>query len=191
MTGSLSEVRHKDDILPDYQDGPVGDLLSYENLGKSHNVYTLPRLLIGTCMDHRIELRIPKNFACVLRVAGSDLRRVEFDVSYEVAVRGVRAIALVAHENCGMEDLGSQREKFVDGLVTNGGWQQREAEEQFDRSAPGMGTTDTIGFVRSQARRLMERYPKVLVAPLFYSVGESVLYQIRGEAGALRSEACS
>ena len=183
MSESLSEVRFIPDIFPAYQKGPVEDLISYQNLGKPHKIYIRPKILIGTCMDHRIDLCLPRKFACILRVAGGDLRRVEFDVSYAVSMRGISAIALVGHENCGMENLLSQRDQFVDGLVSNGGWERPEAEEHFDQSVAGVGIRNSIAFVRYLARRLRDRYPSVLVAPLFYSVEKNVLYQIREKQG--------
>jgi carbonic anhydrase len=39
-----------------------------------------------------------------------------------------------------------------------------------------------VEFVLSEAQRLRERYPRVMVAPLFYQVGEGLLQQITERA---------
>jgi carbonic anhydrase len=67
---------------------------------------------------------------------------------------------------------------FVKGLVENGGWERREAEEHFDQFSANFEVRDPVEFVVLEAQRLRERYPRVLVAPLFYRVGEGLLYQI-------------
>jgi carbonic anhydrase len=69
------------DFLPQYRDTPVGRLLEYHNLRCSFPVYEKAEILIGTCMDHRIRLRIPDNFAYLLRTGGGNLRYIEFNVS--------------------------------------------------------------------------------------------------------------
>jgi len=177
-------VRRWDDILPAYREMPIGDLLGYHNLRRPHRRYTGAELLIGMCMDNRKVLRIPDNFAFVLRAGGANLRRMEFKVSFAVAVGGVRAVCLIAHDECGMVGLRARREAFVCGLVERGGWERRAAEEHFDRHAPELEIADPAAFVFAEARRLRERYPLVPVAPLFYRVGDGLLYQITGDTRA-------
>jgi carbonic anhydrase len=123
-------------------------------------------------------LRIPDNFAYVLRAGGANFQRIEFKVSYAVAVGGIRTMCLIVHDQCGMVDLRARRDVFVNGLVENGGWKRREAERHFDQFSPVFEIRDPAEFVLGEARRLRERYPRVLVAPLFYQVGEGLLYQI-------------
>jgi carbonic anhydrase len=67
---------------------------------------------------------------------------------------------------------------FVRGLVEHGGWSNRDAQNHFKTHAPNFEIGDVIGFVQSEALRLSRRYPRVVVAPLFYSVEERVLYQV-------------
>jgi len=135
-------------------------------------------------MDNRKRLRLPENFAYVLRSGGANLRRVEFKVSFAVAIGRVRAICLIGHDECGMVDLEARREQFVIGLVRNGGWAPEAAEAEFDQQAAVFGIDDAVGFVLMEARRLRERYPRVCVAPLFYKMGDGLLYQLVDEAEA-------
>ncbi|MBN1458317.1 MAG: carbonic anhydrase [Armatimonadetes bacterium] len=175
---ALLPVRRPDDILPDYRDTPVADLLAYHNLGAPHRAHHRAELLIGACMDNRVLLRVPEKFAFILRAGGANFRRIEFKVSFAVAVGGIRTICLVAHSQCGMVGLRARRDVFVDGLVSNGGWDRADAEQHFDQFAPVFEIPDAAAFVVSEARRLRERYPRVTVAPLFYQVEDGLLYHI-------------
>jgi carbonic anhydrase len=87
-------------------------------------------------------------------------------------------MCLIAHDQCGMVDLRARRDLFVSGLVRNGGWERGEAERHFDLSSAVFEILDPVEFVVSEAQRLRERYPRVMVAPLFYHVGEGLLHQI-------------
>ncbi len=110
------------DIPASYRATPLGDLLRYHNLAaKMPQRVEKPQLLIGMCMDSRKHLRIPDNFAFILRTGGANLRQSEFRVSYALAVGGVRMIALITHTNCGMYGLQARREPFVAGLM-EAGW---------------------------------------------------------------------
>ena len=176
----LSPVVSSDDIFNDYRDTPVGELLEYHNLGRPFDTsYDRARLLIGMCMDHRKHLRIPENFAYIIRAGGGNLRYSEFKVSFAVAIAGVRAIALIGHTNCGMVNLMARREQFIDGLVRNAGWERGRAEEHFMQFAPMFEIGNEVDFVLSEAVRLRQRYPKVLVAPMIYKVEDNLLYLVR------------
>jgi carbonic anhydrase len=158
------------DILPQYRDTPIGLLLEYHNLGRPHELYSSAQLLVGMCMDNRKHLRIPDNFAFIIRAGGANLRYSEFKVSYAIAVGQVRCIALIGHNQCGMVNLISRKEQFVQGLVDMAGWQPQAAEEHFHLFAPMFEIGNEIDFVLGEVTRLRLRYPRVLVAPLFYRV---------------------
>jgi len=165
------------DIPSADQGTPVGLRLEYHNLNRPHEEYTAARLLVGMCMDNRKSLRIPDNFAYIIRAGGANLRYSEFKVSYAIAVGGVRAIALIGHTQCGMVGLAARRDAFVRGLVETG-WEPERAEEHFLQFAPLFEIGNEIEFVLSEARRLRLRYPRVLIAPLLYRVEDNLLYLI-------------
>ena len=171
-------VNYRDDILPRYRDTPVGLLLEYHNLGRAIGSASAPQLLIGMCMDSRKALRIPNDFAFVLRTAGANMRDNEFRISYAIAVGGVRSIVLIAHTDCGMAQLEPRREQFIDGMVKNAGWDRDRAARHFADSAPKFGIRDEVGFVLGEADRLRNIYPKIFVAPLLYRVEDDLLYQL-------------
>jgi carbonic anhydrase len=177
----LIPVVREGDILPVLADGPIGDLLRYHNLGADERPYVHPELLVIMCMDSRKKLRIPDNFAFILRAGGANIRRSEFKVSFAVGVGAVRAIAMIGHSDCRMVGLKDRRREFVDGLVKNAGWDAADAAREFDRYAEEFHIEDAVDFARSEAQRLRARYPKLLVAPLFYTVEDNLLHQIREE----------
>ena len=178
MEQSLVKVDTAEDILPEYRGTPVADLLAYQNFGRPHPRYTEAALLIGMCMDHRLQLRIPSNFAHVLRCAGANLGKLEFDVSFSIAVGGVRSVCLIGHDGCRMVDLASKRRAFVSGLVDGAGWDRTRAEAHFDEHAPRHGFVDVVEFLYLEAQRLRDRYAGVIVAPFIYSPGDRSLRQI-------------
>lgn len=175
----LIPVRNETDILPLFRNTPVGALLAYHNLGRPHAVHEKAELLIGMCMDNRKYLRIPENFAFIIRAGGGNLRYSEFKVSYAIAIGGVSGIALLGHTNCGMVNLISRREEFVSGLVQRTGWDREWAEQHFMHFAPMFEIGNEVDFVLSEAKRLRLRYPKILVAPLMYRVEDNQLYQLK------------
>src|SRR3954469_4600079 len=121
-------VNYRSDILPEYQGTPAGLLLEYHNLERALGSGPGRQLLIGMCMDSRKALRIPPDFAFVLRTAGANMRDNEFRISFAIAVGGVHTIVLIAHTDCGMAQLGKRHDQFIEGMVANAGWDRDRAE---------------------------------------------------------------
>lgn len=178
MNNLLNAISSEKDIPEKYMGTPIGDLLAYHNLDKSFEPYSSAQMLIGMCMDNRKHLHIPDNFAYIIRSGGANMRYSEFRVSYAIAVGGVKAIALIGHNNCGMVNLMSRKELFVKGLIENAGWTREEAEDHFYHYEPIHEIGNEIGFVSSEAKRIRLRYPKILVAPMLYNVNDNRLYLV-------------
>ena len=174
----LIPVQQLDDIPPSLRSTPVGRLLEYHNLGRPFEPYERAELLIGMCMDNRKHMNIPDNFAFIIRAGGANLRYSEFKVSFAIAVGGVRAIALIGHTNCGMVNLASKREAFIDGLVEAAGWEREFAEQHFLHFAPMFEIGNEVDFVTSETQRLRARYPKILIQPMIYKVEDNQLYLV-------------
>lgn len=158
---------------------PIGLLLEYHNLNRPLEIYDKAQLLIGMCMDNRKHLRIPDNFAFIIRSGGANLRYSEFKVSYFIGVGQVSHIALIGHNNCGMVNLISRKEEFIDGLVNFAGWDKDKAEEHFYHYAPMFEIGNETDFILSETKRLRLRYPKIMIAPLIYLVDDNKLYFIK------------
>ena len=175
----LIPITSKAEISPEYRDTPIGELLEYHNLNREYETYTQAQLLVGMCMDNRKHLHIPDNIAFIIRAGGANLRYSEFKVSYAIAVGGVKSIALIGHNQCGMVNLVARKELFIKGLIENAGWDPELAEQHFMNFAPMFEIGNEIDFVLSEAQRLRLRYPKIQVAPLLYKVEDNLLYQVQ------------
>lgn len=169
-------INEKKDIPQDLRDTPIGELLEYHNLGRSPECCSKARVLICMCMDSRKRLKIPDNFAFIMRSGGADLRRGEFNVSFAVAVGGVRHIALIAHDKCGMSDLISRKKEFIDGLVDGAGWSKEDAEKHFMELAPKHEIENETDFVLAERDRLRNKYPLVRIEALYFRIEDNRLY---------------
>jgi carbonic anhydrase len=178
MKHKIIPVITKSDIPKEYFGNPIGLLLEYHNLNREFDVYSQAQLLIGMCMDNRKHLHIPDNFAFIIRSGGANLRYSEFKVSYAIAVGQVRHIALIGHNHCGMVNLISRKEEFINGLSDGAGWDKEAAEEHFMNLAPMHEVGNEIDFIMSETNRLSKRYPKIQIAPLYYQVEDNQLYRI-------------
>ncbi len=174
----LIPVNKSKDIFPTIVNSPLGLLLEYHNLGRTFEKYDKAQLLVGMCMDNRKHLRIPDNFSYIIRTGGGNLRYSEFKVSYAIGVGGIRHIALIGHSNCGMVNLVDRKDRFVEGLMDNAGWDKQQAEEHFVHFAPLFEISNEIDFLLIEAKRLRVRYPKICIVPMFYRTEDNMLYLI-------------
>lgn len=174
----LLPIRSIDEINPEYRNTPIGLLLEYHNLNRPFATYDKAQILVGMCMDNRKHLHMPDNFAFIIRSGGANLRYSEFKVSFAIAVGGVRHIALIGHDKCGMVNIISKQKEFIEGLVNNAGWDKGRAEEHFDHYAPMYEIGSETDFILSETKRLRLRYPKIVIAPLIYLVDDNKLYFI-------------
>ena len=174
----LIPINTLEDIKPQYRQTPIGLLLEFHNLNRPIETFDKAQLLVGMCMDNRKHLHMPDNFAFIIRSGGANLRYSEFKVSYAIAVGQVSHIVLIGHNNCGMVNLISRQDEFINGLVLTAGWPKERAEEHFMHFAPMFEIGNETDFILSETKRLRLRYPKIIIAPLFYLVEDNKLYFI-------------
>lgn len=174
----LIKISSKADIPSELIGTPAGLLLEYHNMERQLDKFDKAELLIGMCMDNRKQLRIPENFAYIIRSGGANLRYSEFKVSYAIAVGRVGHIGLIGHTNCGMVNLIERKEQFITGLQEMSGWDRQQAEEHFLHYAPMFEIGNEVDFVLSEAKRLKLRYPKITITPMIYKVEDNLLYLI-------------
>lgn len=178
MAHKTIKIKSISDIPPAYKNTAVELLLNYQNFNAPHEKYQQAQILIGMCIDYRKHLNIPENFAYIIRSTGANLMINEFKVSFALAVGGVSTIALIGHTQCGMVDLLSKKELFVQGLVERAGWNRKDAEEHFMKSIAKYEIVNETDFVVSEAKRLKAKYPKILVVPMIYNVEDGFLYLV-------------
>lgn len=150
----LLKILCENDIPEIYKNTPVEELIRYQNLKKEFESYQNAQILVGMCMDNRKQLRLPENFAYIIRTGGANLRYSEFKISYAIAIGGVKHIALIAHDRCGMVNLVSRKQQFIDGLCKNAGWDRERAEEHFMNYAPIFEIDNEIEFTVEESKRL-------------------------------------
>ncbi|MEW5894960.1 MAG: carbonic anhydrase [Candidatus Omnitrophota bacterium] len=178
MNYRIIPIVKKEDIPEEYRDTPIGLFLEYHNLDRPFDIYSEAQLLIGMCMDNRKHLHIPENFAYIIRSGGANMRYSEFKISYSIAVGQVSHIVLIAHNNCGMVNLVSRKEDFINGLITRAGWTREMAQEHFMNFAPLYEIDNEIGFIIGEKHRLSQKYPKIKIAAMYYRIEENQLYCI-------------
>ncbi len=174
----LIKLESVNDLPLQYQNSPIADLVAYHNLNFKYKEYESAALLALMCMDHRKALQVPKNFCYIMRDGGANLKASMFKVSFALSVGGVRHIAIIGHNNCGMVDLHNKKDSFIEGLVALG-WNKEKAKDHFNTYAPEFEIGSEVNFTLSEAKRLRKEYPSVIVAPFLYKVEDSKLYLIR------------
>lgn len=174
----LIKVSTESDILTEYVGTPIGNLLQYHNLNTEFQNYEKAPLLIGMCMDHRKRLNIPKKFAYIIRTGGANLNYSEFHISYALGVGGINHIALIGHNNCGMVNINERKLAFIEGLEKSAGWSREKATEYFEANVDKYDIGNEIDFILSQTLQLRKNFPKIVIAPLMYSVNDNKLYLI-------------
>ena len=175
----LIAISVPEDILPEYRQTPIGNLLEYQNMDKKLDKYSDAQLLIGMCMDNRIQIRIPENYSFIIRAGGANMKNSEFNISFAIAVRRIQHFALIGHNHCGMINLNSNKELFIEGMVKYAGWESADAEDHFLKFEPICEIHNEIDFLLSETKRLRLRYPSVNVAPMLYKLEDNRLYLIR------------
>lgn len=175
---TLHPVTTPDDVLGPYRGTPIESLLLAQNLGVEFEFSGEPQLVVATCIDPRIDLRLPPGSAFIIRTAGVNLKdEALFQFGFLTSVMGLRHVALIAHEDCAMTRLHDKRQTFVDRLVERTGCDARSAELYFDDHVDFWNVPDAITVVRDHAENI-RRGGGVVVAPLFYSLREGRLLQI-------------
>ena len=171
----IKRIDRLDDIPACLRGTPVEELILYQNFAAAHKSYTSAQLLVGMCMDNRKQLKLPENFAYIIRTGGANLRYSEFKVSYAIAVGGVNHIVLIAHDHCGMVNLAGKMQPFIDGLSRLENWTPERARDHFLNYAPIYEIEDETEFVLTESRRLSEKYKGVTVVSLYYTLDDNRL----------------
>lgn len=162
----------------EYKNTPIEQLIKYHNKLSVFNEHDKADIIVGMCMDYRKNLNIPKNFAYVVRTGGANIKGSEFYLSYVIAIANIKHIVLLAHDYCGMVDLDANKEDFINGMCKNAGWNKEQARKHFEDNIDKAEIVNEIDFVLSEAKRISDMYPNVMVAPLFYSLADDMLHVI-------------
>jgi carbonic anhydrase len=174
----LVPVRAPTDILPPYRSTPIETLLVSHALGREVPRPETPELVILTCVDFRIELLLPPEFAFVIRTAGATVGPVLFNVTYAMTVPGVEAIAVIGHTRCRMVGVHDGRDAFLAGFREISSLGAASGERLFDAGAASFGSRDAVQHTLAQCETIRRTLDHVLIAPLFLDVDTGDLSQI-------------
>jgi carbonic anhydrase len=162
------------DIPARWRGTPIEDLIGAHNFGKEIVSTGDPKLFIVTCIEFRFRPEVPNSFAYVCRNAGGRLVGGEFAVSYILA-KGVRHIALIGHNDCGMTKVDAFRPQLIDALVGQG-WDRPRATEYVEENGAKFKMDDEIDALYQEYLRIQELFPKIEIAPLFVSIASTRLH---------------
>lgn len=175
----LIPIKSLNDILPEYQKTPIESLVKYHNLKEPFVEYNNPELVIGTCMDSRILLQTPNNFAFIIRAGGANMQYSDFNISFAISVRQIKHLALIGHSDCGMVNIKARKDQIINGLVEFAGWKKENAKDHFSQSLDKFEINNEISFILSQTKRLRSQYPKIKIVPMMYLVEDNEIYFIK------------
>ncbi|WP_333659950.1 carbonic anhydrase [Meiothermus cerbereus] len=140
---------------------PIHILLQSHNEGAIFPPFERPALAVVTCMDFRIHLHMPENFAFVLRTGGANPEPVEPYLAFAVARMGIEAIALIGHTDCAMQ--------HPDPYVLNHLPTDESHIRQYRAQIAALAIGEVEPFTRRQARQLAARLG-LPVVPILYRV---------------------
>lgn len=172
--GRLAPIEQESDIPERWRGTPIETLILSHNFGQSIEVTGEPHLLIATCIEFRYQPKVPSSFAYMTRRASGRLVGAEFSIAYTLA-KGVRHLALVGHNDCGMTKVDANKDKMVDALVEQG-WYRDRAEDFVSVNASRYAIPDELQALRREYNRLRRLFRKVEIAPLFLSLANQKIY---------------
>ncbi len=170
----LKQVNTREDIPERWLGSPIEDLIGAHNFDKPIESGGDPRLLIVTCIEYRFQPEIPNMWAYVNRCAGGRLAGNEFSVSYILA-KGVRHMALIGHNDCGMTKVIEFKPMLIDALVGQH-WERDRAEDFVEQNAARFLMHDEIDGQKREFMRLRKLFPEIEIAPLFVSIASMRLH---------------
>lgn len=173
----LRQIKDPSMLPTAWRDSPIEEFIGAHNFGKAIESGSEPRLLIVSCIEFRFRPEIPNNFAYVIRSAGgrmSNLPASEFALAYILA-KGVRHVALVGHNDCGMTRVNQFRPNLAEALVEQG-WDRKHAEDFIRHNAERFAIEDEIDSLETEYLRLKELFKNIEIAPLFVSLASTRLH---------------
>lgn len=170
----LKRMEREADVPQRWHNTPVNALIAAQNFNHPVTPVGTPQILIATCIDFRLMPKVPPAYAYVIRVATGRLIGLEFALTYGIA-EGVKHVALIGHDDCGMTKISQHGPLMIDVLVDQG-WDRERAEEYVASQAGRHEIEDEVEALKKEFFRLKRLFKKVEFAPLFASVDTGELY---------------
>ena len=179
MDERLIPITSLEDIPSKFLGTPIEILLRSHNLNEKFATPENPQMLISMCMDHRKNLNIPEEFAYILRNAGAFIGDAGFMISYAMTVGGVKTMAIIGHNHCGMGVVKNQGSQIIQGLTNDHGWTQNDALSHYNEGVAKYAIPGEIDAVLKMAQNLKLQYENLLVVPMMYLLEDNKLYLIK------------
>ncbi len=172
--GRVTAIVQPSDIPERWRNSPIESLILAQNFDQEILGSGNPELLLATCIEFRYKPKVPDSFAYILRRASGRLVGSEFSVAYTLA-KGVRHVALVGHNDCGMTKVAENKQAMINALVEQG-WYPDRAVDYVNMNASRYAIEDELDSLKSEYLRLRRLFHKIEIAPLFLSLANSKLY---------------
>lgn len=172
--GRLTAIEAPGDIPDRWKDTPVETLILSQNFDTPIETSGNPELVIATCIEFRYQPKVPSEFAYIMRRASGRLVGSEFSLAYTLA-KGVKHLALVGHNDCGMTKVAENKQPMIEALVEQG-WYRERAEDYVTVNASRYAIPDELNSLKNEYFRLRRLFHKLEIAPLFLSLANSKLY---------------
>ncbi len=173
--GRLLSISSVEDIPEEWRETPIEALIRSENFGEPIQERSgKPQLLIATCVEFRYALPIPRMYAYVIRRASGRLIGSEFSIAY-ILSQGVRHLALIGHNDCGMTKVDGKLPDMIDALVEQG-WNRDRAEDYIYAQAARHKMADELDGLRREYVRLKRVFKKLIIAPMFVDLADTRLF---------------
>jgi carbonic anhydrase len=170
----LKPIKTAEEIPAPWQGTPIGKLIQAHNFDVPIAATGKPELLVATCIEFRFQPRVPSFYAYIIRRASGRVIGAEFTVAYALA-KGVKHMALIGHNDCGMTKVAPNAEVMIDALVAQE-WPREEAEAYVKAQGPRHAITDEVDALRDEYMRLRRLFRHIEIAPLFAALGNDKLY---------------
>jgi carbonic anhydrase len=162
-----------------YKSTPIEKLVRYHNEKLPFDLYDKAEIIIATCMDNRVNIRIPEKFAYVIRNGGACIKYSNFHISYAIAAGKIKYFCLIGHTDCGMVKLKERKQIYINGIIENAGWNYKDAEDFFERNISIFEIDNEVVSVSNEVKRLRKEFPLLTVCPMLYRVEDNLLYFIK------------
>jgi carbonic anhydrase len=170
----LLEIAEEKDIPKEWQGTPIESLILAHNFQKPITEVGKPKLLIAACIEFRYSLPVPRMYAYVIRRASGRLVGSEFSLAY-VFAQGVKHIALIGHNDCGMTQVHANTPAMIEALIKQG-WHKDRAEEYIRYQAARYSIEDEIDALKYEYIRLKRLFRDVCIAPFIVCLDNTNLY---------------
>jgi len=170
----LTAIRTEKDIPERWRDTPIESLIKAHNFDVPILPASSPQLMVVTCIEFRFQPKVPHFFAYELRRASGRLIGSEFTLAYALT-KGVRHLALIGHNDCGMTKVHASAGAMSQALVDQG-WPRESAEDYVTQQGPRYAIRDELDSLKHEYFRLRRLFRHLEIAPLFAALANSNLY---------------